>query len=129
MLIVAALGSGPFLAHAQQPNASRDDRILPGRLGLPATNTRSSEPFVARIYKTGDNDQILKKQPRGYPFTITEDYELGENEKAQIHKGVDVTSRPAPNEPARPMDFKAGVLRCRRESRRWRLGHHLRSTT
>jgi murein DD-endopeptidase MepM/ murein hydrolase activator NlpD len=107
MLIVAALGTG--LALAQLPNASRDDRILPGRLGLPATNTRSSEPFVTRIYKTGDNDQILKKQPRGYPFTITEDYELGENEKAQVHKGVDITSRPAPNEPARPMDFKAGV--------------------
>lgn len=107
MLIVAALGTG--LALAQLPNASRDDRILPGRLGLPATNTRSSEPFVTRIYKTGDNDQILKKQPRGYPFTITEDYELGENEKAQIHKGVDITSRPAPNAPARPMDFKAGV--------------------
>ena len=85
MLIVAALGTG--LALAQLPNASHDDRILPGRLGLPATNTRSSEPFVTRIYKTGDNDQILKKQPRGYPFTITEDYELGENEKAQFTKG------------------------------------------
>jgi murein DD-endopeptidase MepM/ murein hydrolase activator NlpD len=107
MLIVAALGTG--LALAQPPNASRDDRILPARLGLPATNTRSSEPFVTRIYKTDDNDQILKKQPKGYPFTITEDYELGENEKAQLHKGVDITSRPAPNEPARPMHFKAGV--------------------
>ena len=64
---------------------------------------------MTRIYKTDDNDQILKKQPRGYPFTITEDYELGENEKAQVHKGVDITSRPAPNEPARLMDLKAGV--------------------
>ena len=82
-----------------QPNSSRDDRILPGRLGLPATNTRSSEPFVTRIYKTDDNDQILKKQPRGYPFTITEDYELAENEKAQVHKGVDITSRSAPTSP------------------------------
>ena len=69
----------------------------------------ASEPFVTRIYKTDDNDQILKKQPRGYPFTITEDYDLGENEKAQVHKGVDITSRPAPNEPARLMDLKAGV--------------------
>jgi len=89
------------LAQAQQPNSSRDDRILPGRLGLPATNTRSSEPFVTRIYKTDENDQILKKQPRGYPFTITEDYELAENEKAQVHKGVDITSRSAPSQPDR----------------------------
>jgi hypothetical protein len=108
-LIVAALGTGLVVAQAQQPDASRDDRILPGRLGLPATNTRSSEPFVTRIYKTDDIDQILKKQPKSYPFTITEDYELGDNEKAQVHKGVDITSRPAPNQPARPMDFKAGV--------------------
>jgi hypothetical protein len=108
-LIVAALGTGLALAQAKQPNFSRDDRILPGRLGLPATNARSSEPFVTRIYKTDDNDQILKKQPKGYPFTITEDYELGENEKAQVHKGVDITSRPGPNQPAIPMDFKAGV--------------------
>lgn len=107
ILIVAVLVTG--FALAQQPNSSRDDRILPGRLGLPATNTRSSEPFVTRIYKTDDNDQILKKQPTGYPFTITEDYELGENEKAQVHKGVDITSQPGPNQSARPMDFKAGV--------------------
>jgi murein DD-endopeptidase MepM/ murein hydrolase activator NlpD len=97
------------LARAQQPDASRDDRILPGRLGLPTANTRSSEPFVTRIYKTDENDQILTKQPNGYPFTITEDYERGEHETAIVHKGVDITSRPAPNEPARPMDFKAGV--------------------
>jgi hypothetical protein len=64
MLIAAALGTGLALAEAQQPNSCRDDRILPGGLGLPATNTRSSEPFVTRIYKTDDNDQILKKQPK-----------------------------------------------------------------
>jgi murein DD-endopeptidase MepM/ murein hydrolase activator NlpD len=104
---VAALTIG--LAQGQPPNSSRDDRILPERLGLPATNTRTSEPFVTRIYKTDDNDNPLKKQPKGYPFTITADYELGENEKPITHKGVDITSRPAPNEPAQPLDFKAGV--------------------
>jgi murein DD-endopeptidase MepM/ murein hydrolase activator NlpD len=109
MLIITALGTGSGLAQAQQPNASRVDQILPGRLGLPATNTRSSEPFVIRIYKTDDNDQPLKKQPKGYPFTITEDYELGENEKPIVHKGVDITSRPGANQAAVPMDFKAGV--------------------
>ncbi len=94
---------------AQETTFTIDDRITPEKLGLPKNCTRTSEPFVTRIYKTDDMDQILKKQPKGYPFTITEDYELGENEKAQVHKGVDITSRPATNEPARPMDFKAGV--------------------
>jgi hypothetical protein len=107
LLIVTALGSG--LALAQGQNSSSDDRILPERLGLPATNSRSSEPFVTRIYKTDDSDKPLKKQPQGYPFTIVGDYELGENERPIVHKGVDITSRPVTNEPARPMDFRAGV--------------------
>jgi murein DD-endopeptidase MepM/ murein hydrolase activator NlpD len=64
---------------------------------------------VTRIYKTDDNGDVLKKQPLGYPFTITEEYERGENEKPIVHKGVDITSNPTPGQPARPMDFKAGV--------------------
>jgi hypothetical protein len=89
MLMLAAFVVGLARAQNQQPNSSRDDRILPGRLGLPATHARSSETFIIRIYKIDDNDQILRKQPNGYPFTITEDYELGENEKAHVCKGVE----------------------------------------
>ena len=54
---------------AQEANASRDERITPERLGLPKGNTRTSEPFVTRVYKTDDSDQILKPQPKGFPFT------------------------------------------------------------
>jgi murein DD-endopeptidase MepM/ murein hydrolase activator NlpD len=94
---------------SQEPNASREERITPERLGLPKGSTRPSEPFVTRIYKTDDSDQILKKQPSGYPFTITSDYKLKENEKPRVHEGVDLSSRPAPGQPPRPLDFKAGV--------------------
>jgi hypothetical protein len=52
---------------AQDGGFSKDERITPERLGLPKGNTRTSEPFVTRIYKTDDNDNILKKQPNGYP--------------------------------------------------------------
>src|SRR4051794_35398617 len=86
-------------AVAQQENASRDDRITPERLGLPKGNTRTSEPFVTRIYKTDDSGQILKPQPSGYPFTVTSDYELKENESPKVHEGVDISSRPAPDQP------------------------------
>jgi murein DD-endopeptidase MepM/ murein hydrolase activator NlpD len=96
-------------AGAQEANSSRNDRITPERLGLPQGNFRSSEPFVTRIYKTDDYGQILKKQPKGYPFTITEDYRLGEDEAARVHEGVDLSSRPGPGQPPRPLDFKAGV--------------------
>jgi murein DD-endopeptidase MepM/ murein hydrolase activator NlpD len=85
---------------------SKDDRITPERLGLPKGNTRTSEPFVTRIYKT---DDILKKQPTGYPFTISRDYMLKENEAARVHEGVDLSSRPEEGQPPKPLDFKAGV--------------------
>jgi hypothetical protein len=94
---------------SQDRNASRDDRISPERLGLPKGNTRTSEPFVTRIYKTDDLERILKPQPPGYPFTIHEDYTLKVNEKPQPHKGVDLSSRPAPGLPPKPLDLKAGV--------------------
>lgn len=36
--------------------------------------------------KTGNDDAILKKQPMGYPFTVTSDYTLEENETAESMK-------------------------------------------
>jgi len=89
--------------------ASRDIRITAEKLGLPKSNQRTSEPFVTRIYKTDENDEILKKQPNGYPFTITEDYFLKDNEKPRVHEGVDLQSRPSPKENPTPLEFKAGV--------------------
>ena len=69
----------PLAVRAQQPNASRDDRTTPEGLGLPSGNSRTSEPFITRIYKTDDGGEILKPQLKGYPFTIHEDYTLKEN--------------------------------------------------
>jgi hypothetical protein len=66
--------------------------ITPERVGLPRGNTRTSEPFVVRIYKTDNLDQPLKPQPRGYPFTVKKDYKLKANEKPIVHKGVDLSS-------------------------------------
>jgi hypothetical protein len=99
----------PLTAAAQDRPFSRDDRITPERLGLPAGNTRTSEPFVTRIYKTDDWDRILKPQPTGYPFTITKDYTLQENETSRVHEGVDLSSRPSRGEAPKPLDFTAGV--------------------
>jgi murein DD-endopeptidase MepM/ murein hydrolase activator NlpD len=104
-IIIAA---GGRLA-AQEANASRDERIIPEKLGLPPGSTRSSEPFVTRIYKTDESGQILKKQPSGYPFTISSDYTLKENETPRVHEGVDISSRPASGQQPTPLDFKAGV--------------------
>jgi hypothetical protein len=56
---------------AQEANSSRDERITPETLGFPKGSARTSEPFVTRIYKTDEAGQILKKQPAGYPFTIS----------------------------------------------------------
>lgn len=94
---------------AQGPNGPPGDRITPERLGLPGGNTRTSEPFVTRIYKTDDAEEILKPQPSGYPFTIHEDYTLKKNEKPVPHQGVDLSSRPAPGQAPKPLDFTAGV--------------------
>ena len=87
---------------------SKDDGITPERVGLPKGSTRTSEPFVTRVYKTDDNDDILKKQPEGYPFTVTADYTLKDNETARVHEGVDLSS-PAPDGKRVPLDFTAGV--------------------
>ncbi len=70
---------------------------------------RVSEPFVTRIYKTDDSDNIMKKQRTGYPFTITSDYSLKDNETARVHEGVDLSSRPEKDKPPKPLDFTAGV--------------------
>jgi murein DD-endopeptidase MepM/ murein hydrolase activator NlpD len=94
---------------AQEANASRDERITPERLGLPKGNTRTSEPFVTRVYKTDDADQILKPQPKGYPFTLTDDYTLKDNETPRVHEGVDISSRPTGGQTPKPLDFEAGV--------------------
>jgi murein DD-endopeptidase MepM/ murein hydrolase activator NlpD len=97
------------VAAAQDSGFSRDYRIKPEQLGLPKGSTRTSEPFVTRIYKTDDNNAILQKQPDGYPFTVTSEYTLKDNEDARVHGGVDLAS-PAPGGKARaPLDFKAGV--------------------
>jgi murein DD-endopeptidase MepM/ murein hydrolase activator NlpD len=93
----------------QDGGFSKEDRITPERLGLPKGNERTSEPFVTRIYKTDDNESILKKQPTGYPFTVTKDYTLKDNEAARVHEGVDLSSRPGQGQPPTPLDFSAGV--------------------
>ena len=95
-------------ALAQDGGFSKDDGITPERVGLPKGSTRTSEPFVTRVYKTDDNDDILKKQPDGYPFTVTGDYTLKDNETAHVHEGVDLSS-PAPDGKRVPLDFTAGV--------------------
>ena len=69
----------------RRPDHSRAARV-------PKGNTRTSEPFVTRIYKTDDADQILKPQPNGYPFTVTDDYTLKEDEAPGSTRGW--TSRP-----------------------------------
>jgi murein DD-endopeptidase MepM/ murein hydrolase activator NlpD len=109
IVIGLCLGASESSVWSQEQSVSRDDRITPERLGLPKANTRTSDPFVTRIYKTDDFDQVLKPQPPGYPFTIHEDYTLKENEKPQPHEGVDLSSRPAPGLPPKSLEFKAGV--------------------
>jgi hypothetical protein len=76
---------------------------------LPKGSVRTSEPFVTRIYKTDAGGRILPKQPAGYPFTITSDYVLKDDEDFRTHQGVDFSSRPAPGENPTPLDFRAGV--------------------
>jgi murein DD-endopeptidase MepM/ murein hydrolase activator NlpD len=106
-IVLSLLLPGRVLA--QGGPSSKDNGISQERLGLPNGNTWTSEPFVTRIYKTDDNENILKKQPTGYPLTITSDYTLKDNETARVHEGVDLSSRPEKGRPPRPLDFKAGV--------------------
>ncbi len=108
-LMVGLVVFASAMAMAQDGGFSKDDRITPERLGLPKGNTRTSEPFVTRIYKTDDSGDILKKQPTGYPFTITSDYTLKDYEAARVHEGVDLSSRPEKGQPPKPLDFNAGV--------------------
>ena len=75
---------------AQPPAASKDDRITPEKLGLPKGSTRTSEPFITRIYKTDDGGEILRPQPKEYPFPVKSDYTLKENEKPRVHEGLDL---------------------------------------
>src|SRR4051812_40313230 len=96
-------------AWSQEPNTSRDDQISPERLGLPEGNDRTSEPFITRIYKTDDGGEILRPQPKDYPFPVKSDYTLKENEKPRVHEGLDLSSRPGPGLPPKPLDFKASV--------------------
>jgi hypothetical protein len=109
MLTLAALLLVMEVVTAGDNLASKDTRITADKLGLPKSNSRTSEPFVTRIYKTDEADTILKKQPDGYPFTITQDYTLRENEKARVHEGVDIQSRPSSTDKPTPLEFKAGV--------------------
>jgi len=89
--------------------ASWDYRIKPEQLGLPKGSVRTSEPFVTRIYRTDAVGSVLTKQPQGYPFTITKDYVLKEDEDSRTHQGVDFSSRPETGEKPTPLDFKAGI--------------------
>ena len=110
---ILALGLGIFAttgaSKAQEATFSLDDRITPEKLGLPANSTRTSEPFVTRIYKTDAANRILKPQPEGYPFTIKDDYTLKDNEAPRVHEGIDFSSHPTGVDAAKPLDFKAGV--------------------
>lgn len=90
-------------------DASRDGRIKPEQLGLPPGTKRTSEPFVARVYKVDDAGNFLKKQPKDYPFTLKSDYELKADEACRTHQGVDFSSRLAPDSKPVPLDFNAGV--------------------
>ncbi len=90
-------------------DASRDDRIRPEQIGLPKGTERTSEPFVTRIYKTDAAGNLLKQQPAGYPFTITQDYVLKDDEDFRTHQGIDFSSRPVPGAKPAPLDFNAGV--------------------
>ena len=77
------------------------------KLGL---TTQSSWGFRQQIPKlravrhphlqADDNDQILKKQPRGYPFTITEGSQLEKTGKPRFTKGW--TSPIAPPQTSQP---------------------------
>jgi murein DD-endopeptidase MepM/ murein hydrolase activator NlpD len=96
-------------ARAQDGGFSKDDGITPERLGLPKGNTRTSAPFVTRIYKTDDWDRILKPQPKDYSSTLKGDYTLKDHETVRVHEGVDLSSRPGKDQPTTPLDFKAGV--------------------
>lgn len=108
LTVALVLASGGIL-EAQEANSSRDERIMPEKLGFPKGSSRTSEPFVTRIYRTDEAGQILKKQPAGYPFTISSDYTLKKNEAPRVHEGVDISSRLATGQPPTPIDFKAGV--------------------
>ena len=90
-------------------DSSSDNRIKPEQLGLPKGATRTSEPFVTRIFKTDKGGSILKNQPSSYPFAISKDYELKDDEDSRTHLGVDFSSRPSSNEKPIPLDFEAGV--------------------
>jgi murein DD-endopeptidase MepM/ murein hydrolase activator NlpD len=105
LVMLSIVGASRLLAQ----DASRDDRIKPEQLGLPKGTERTSEPFVTRVYKVDAAGRFLKEQPKGYPFTITKDYELRDDEDFRTHQGVDFSSRPAPGEKPVPLDFKAGV--------------------
>ncbi len=107
---------------AQEADVSRDDRITPEKLGLPKNCTRTSEPFVTRIYKTDAADQILKKQPDGYPFTIKEDYSLRENETARVHEGVDISFSRRRSRCGKALGLQGRRLRRGRPRWRRRLG-------
>ena len=97
-------------ADLQGQVVSVNSRIKPEQLGLPAGTARTSEPFVVRIYKKDANDNIISPQPQGYPFSITSDYVLKEDEKARPHQGIDFSSKLAANQNPTPLDFKAGVF-------------------
>ena len=102
---VALLVSSPLSAQ----DATYNTKIKSDQLGLPAGTARNSEPFVVRIYKKDASDNIILPQPQGYPFSITSDYVLKDDEKARPHQGIDFSSKLAANPNPTPLDFKAGI--------------------
>jgi hypothetical protein len=89
--------------------ASRNSQITPSELGLPEGNIRTSEPFVARRYKTDDEKNILDQQPDGFVKTVGDGYRLGKNETIRVHKGVDFSSFSRDGAAPTPMEYKSGV--------------------
>ena len=109
LIVVSMFAFVAAPAAAQIDGAAERDWVTPERLGLPKGNTRTSEAFVVRIYKTDDAGVILKKQPNNYPISLASDYVLKDHEAARVHEGVDISSRPGLGQSPKPLDFNAGV--------------------
>lgn len=109
LFVFTAVLTLPLFAFAQVPPF--DHKVItPEKLGLPANNARTSEPYE-RVYKTDDKGKILKEQPANedYPFRLTEGYKLKANEKTRWHEGVDMSTRVKGKNSSTAMDYKAGV--------------------
>ncbi len=94
-----------------QPNhaVAQIPRVEAWQFGLPRFNQRKSEPFVMRVFKVNEQGIRLKPQPDSYPKTVRDDYVKQPDEVVRTHEGADFQSRPAPDKPPIPLEFKSGV--------------------